>query len=543
MFMTIKELIKSITRSEKKFVFWLVILMVIITSAPYLYGYFTTPSDKVYTGVHHLTPGDTNVYLSMIEQVKQGHNIFINLYTSEPQNRLYTNPIWLTAGWLAKIFNIPNLLTFHITRLVWMVIFILVLYLFLTYIFPKSRTRKWALAIILFSSGLGVFLNPFIFDPTNIYEHPTDIWVPESITFLTTYNVAHLIASLTLIILTFLLMLLAFENNKYKYSLGAGIACLLMFWFHPFNGPTIYLVLGTYLLILFLWKRKIYWSYIKHCLVLAVVPIPSILYLYLLIRTDWVIQQWSAQNILPSPSVWMYVIGYGFILLFAFGGLWISLKNPSNKRIFIVAWAISSSMLLYIPLAFQRRLSEGLHIPLTILAFWFILFLVERFSGQKKANNLRTTILIMFLLVFLPLTNVQILGQDIYLYTMGKEYPYYLTTGEVEAMYWLKDKAAEDEVIFSSVYSGNFIPAYAGRIVYNGHGPQTINLTEKKELTYWFFKDNSEDEEKHSFLKENGLDYLFYGPFEKEMGKYDPTLKAYLRKVYSNQQVQIYKVL
>lgn len=478
--MIIKDLIQSITSSEKKFILWIIILMVIVTSAPYLYGYFSAPPDKIYTGVHHLTPGDTNVYLSMIEQVKQGNNIFINPYTSEPQSRIYTNPIWLSAGWLARIFNLPNLLTFHIVRVIWTVIFILVLYLFLAYIFLKPKSRRWALIIILFSSGVGVFLNPFIFNPADIYEHPTDIWVPESITFLTIYNVAHLIASLTMIILSFLLMLLAFENNKLKYSLGAGIACLFMFWFHPFNGPTIYLVMATYLIILFLWKRKFYWSHIKHCLVLAVVPIPAILYLYLISRVDWVINQWSAQNILPSPGVWMYVIGYGFILLFAIGGLWISLKNPSNKRIFIIAWAISSSMLLYIPFAFQRRLSEGLHIPLAILAFWFILFLIERSGDQKKSFNITTNVLVIFLFVFLPLTNIQIIGQDIYLYTMEKGYPYYITTGEVEAMHWLRDNVAEDEVTFSSFYSGNFIPAYAGRIVYIGHGPQTIDLVEKE---------------------------------------------------------------
>jgi len=541
--MTLTQLIKSITGKEKKLLVLVCLVIIIVTTAPYLYGYFNTPPGKVYTGIHHLTPGDTNVYLSMIEQVKQGHNVFINPYTSEPQHRLYTNPIWLATGWMAKIFNLHNLVAFQIARIITVVVFIFIMYLFLSYLFKDPRKRKWALFIILFASGIGVFLNPFIFDATNIYEHPTDIWVPESVTFLTLLNVAHLIASLTLIVLAFLLMLLAFDSDKQRYSIGAGVACLLLFWFHPFNGPTIYLVLATYLTILFVWRRKIYWSYFKHCFWIAFIPIPSIIYLYLISRADWVIQEWSAQNILPSPSVWMYVIGYGFILLFAIGGLWISLKKPSSKRIFIIAWAISSAMLLYIPLTFQRRMSEGLHIPLSILAFIFIYYLVERTKGREKSADIKIYVLILFLVVFLPLTNIQILGQDFYMYEQEQEYPYYLSQGEMDSFEWIKQNVTEEEITFSSFYSGNFIPAYSGRKVYIGHGPQTINLSEKEELTIWFFKDNKEQEKKLSLLEDNELDFLFYGPIEKDMGDYSPSSAKYLELVYSNEEVEIYIIL
>ena len=328
-----------------------------------------------------------------------------------------------------------------------------------------------------------------------------------------------------------------------RYSLGAGIACLFLLWFHPFNGPTVYLVLATYLVILFFWRRKIYWLYLKHYFILTIIPIPVVLYLYLLSQADWVIQQWSAQNILPSPSIWMYVIGYGFILLLALGGLWISLKKPDNKRFFLVAWLVTSAMLLYIPLTFQRRMSEGLHIPLAILASLAIFHIVDQLNIKGNSLNIKKFGFIMFLFVFLPLSNIQILGQDIYLYQTKKTLPYYLYKEEVAAMHWLKQNIRQNEIIFSSYYMGNYIPAYSGRIVWIGHGPQTIDLPAKKIVNDWFWQSDEEADNKYTFLKSENIDYVFYGRKEREIGSYNPDNKNYLEKVFSNPEVMIYKVL
>jgi len=535
--------------SKKEIIFLIIIALatVLITAAPYLYGYLTRPQGSTYTGLHHLTPGDTNVWLSMIEQTKQGHNIFINLYTSEPQHRIYINPLWLAIGLLAKIFNLSSLLALHIARSVLIIIFVFIMYLFLSYFFQQVLKRKILLIIILFSSGLGLFFNPFLFNLENIIEHPTDIWVPESITFLTLFHTPHIIASLTLLILTFLLMLIAFERNKIIYSILAGLTSLLLFWFHPFNVPTIYLVLFVYILVNFILHHKIILSYIKHYLILIAISLPALLYLFWLSKTDWVIRNWSAQNILPSPSFWMYLIGYGLFLPLSLIALIKIFKNPFKKEIFFFVWMITSLFLMYIPLDFQRRLSEGLHVALAILAglgiFYIIDYLKKLQQKGKKIITYLPTTLVIILIIFLPLTNLQILGQDIYLYNTKKSLPYYLSKEETDSMKWIKTNVLENEIILSSFYTGNYIPAYTGRIVYIGHGPQTINLPIKLEIIDWFFKDNQEDTLKYNFIKENNIDYLYFGEKEKEMGDYSPSQKNYLKKVFKNNEVTIYKVI
>ncbi len=516
-------------------------VLIVVTAVPYLYGYVTTPEHRAYTGLHHLTPGDTNVFLSMIEQTKQGDNVFINPYTSEAQARIFINPLWLSVGYLAKIFQLSNLLALHVARSIWIVIFVLVAYCFIAYLFKEKKYRYVILLMIVFSSGLGVFFNPFLFDVNNLYEQPIDMWVPESITFLTLYHTPHLIASLTLIILIFLLMLMAFEKNRLSYSIAAGFCSMLVIWFHPFHGPTIFGVIGVYIVALCIKQRRIIWPYIKHYVVLGWLTVPSVLYLFLIHQASWVIRQWNAQNNLPSPSVWMYLIGYGFLIPLAIAGVWAWRRKFKQRHIFLMVWVVVTGILLYFPVDFQRRMVEGLHIPLSILAGVGAIFLYRKVAHSRLAK-IRFA-LPAFLLVFLPLSNIQMVGQDIYLYATKKGFSYYITTDEIQAMGWIKENVTGRQVIFSSFPSGNFIPAYSGRVVWIGHGPQTIDLPEKREVVDWFWRDNSDDQARYRFLLDEGIDFVYYGPLEKSQDDYNPETKSYLEKVFTSQQVLIFKVV
>lgn len=537
------ELWRSITKKEWRLVALLAGILIVITAIPYLYGYLTTPDAMVYTGVHYLTPGDTNVMLSNIEQVKQGHLVFINPYTAEPQHRWLMNPLWLSIGLMAKIFSMPNLLAYHVARSIWIIIFLVVVYLLMSYMISDARRRQWTLMVLVAASGVGLFFNPFLFDLNKIYEHPTDTWVPESVTFLTLYHSPHLIASLTLIILTFLLMLLAFDTNRWRYTLWAGVACLFLLWFHPFNGPTIFAVLGVYMLIMFFRQRKIVWSYVKHYAVLCLFPIPVVVYMYWMSHNDWVIRMWNQQNILPSPSVWMYLIGYGLLVPLALYGLWITRKKLDNKGVFLVIWLCTSALLVYFPIYFQRRMIEGFHVPLTLFAALGLVALADRLRDPRPHSwQLKLSVLVTFCAIFLPLSNVQIMGQDIFKYQTTKEYPYYLPQGDIEAMRWLKENTTDDDVIFSTYEIGNFIPAYSGRTVWIGHGPQTINLEDKYVQSAWFWWDDDVNATKRQWLIDQRVTYVWYGSNEKSAGQFNPDTKAYLQKVFSNADVSLYRV-
>jgi len=172
------------------------------------------------------------------------------------------------VGNLAKIFNWSVIFSFHFIRLFLTPVFVVAVYIFFTLFFRESKERKLALIFLLFSDGVGAyFIAPFSlldFSGQPGFGTPNDIWVPESITFLSLYKTPHFIASLILMILIFLLMLLAFEKKQFRYSFGAGILAAIYFNFHPFYIPLIFGTLFFYLTILIFKAKKILWFEVSH---------------------------------------------------------------------------------------------------------------------------------------------------------------------------------------------------------------------------------------------------------------------------------------
>lgn len=528
--------------SEWRLVTIVVLIVFVVTIIPVVYAALSTPDGMSYTGINYMTPGDMNVFLSMIEAGKTGINVALNLYTSEPQHAIFLNPLWFVIGLGARVFHVSSLVAFHAARLLVDAAFVFVLYGFLRFCFSSVRIRKIALLVTVFASGLGLFFTPFLFDLNAIYEHPVDTWVPESIPFLSLYHSPHLAASLTLIVAIFWLMLKAFRSNKIRYSAGAGIAGLFLTWFHPFNTPTIVAVLSTFVLLSMVLKRKVLWSWIGHTALFGFVMSPAVLYLYLIGKADYVIGRWSAENILPSPSPLMYLIAFVLVLFFALLAVRkLNLRSDDSHRFFVV-WIVVASILIYFPVTFQRRMVEGMFIPLAILSAIGILRVWQLLVGQRY-GFLKQTCLLVGLIIFFPLTNIQMVGQDLYLFTVSRELPYFITDEQVEALDWIRDHTPTDAIILSSQYMGNFIPAHTLRRVYIGHGPQTINLLKKFEDVYNFYGGHLDNDERTAFLQSRGITYVMVGPKEREYGPDTLGSLPVLSKVFDNGVVALYEVL
>ena len=126
---------------------------------------------------------------------------------------------------------------------------------------------------------------------------------------------------------------------------------------------------------------------------------------------------------------------------------------------------------------------------------------------------------------------------------LWNRYPVYINRDIYGGLLWLKERAAGEDIILSSAISGNIIPAFTGRKVYIGHGHQTTDWYAKfyaSEL--FFFGNNSADSKKNSWLKEQGIDYVFFGDKERSFGGFEPSSKPYLSPVYSSEHLIIYRV-
>ncbi len=542
-------LIKAITKKEWRFLFAISLLIIIITTLPYIYGWQQAPDGYVYTGLHSLTPGDIHVYFSYMEQARQGNFVFEDLYTGESQSRSMVNSFWLAQGLVGKYTGLSNLMVFQLTRIIFIPLFVFVLYLLSSLFWKKEEWRKISLIFMCFASGFGVPISLFLTNSVYVkgwYNWPLDLWAPEANNLLTMFQSPHLILASTLIVLIFLFSYFAFLKNSWRYSIWAGVMSLVLFQFHPFHVPTIFGVLGVYIGVQSILKRRILYRYLKHFFVIFILSLPSLIYYVILIKYDFVTQIRVLQNICLTPSLWVTIGSYGFVLFLAFIAVYyiVKRKEAGERQVFLITWFIVQSILIFSPFNFQRRMIQGLSMPIALLAVAGVWYLYGRFFQSGKlywlASN-KYLLLFLFIFLFTPShmynwTRETMLFKDIYPY-------YYISQEKVEAYEWLSENMDQDDVIISDLYNGNFIPGQSGRKVFIGHAVETLFYESKLDQMEWFYKSDSADNMKLKFLRKEGIDYVFYGLGEKDFGNFNPMEKDYLNLVYNNVEIQVFQVL
>lgn len=551
-----KELFNSISKKEWQFVALMSVLLIVLTGLPYLVGYLMTPEGTVYDGLHALSPGDIAVYYSYINQVRGGEIFLKNLFTSEPQTIGTFNILWGLGGIFARVFKISIILAFQLFRLFWVPIFIFSAYLFISYFFTSEIKRKVCLIFLLFSSGVGFyFASPasvfFKNEPTTMWW-PTDLWISESITFNALYQSSHFIASITFTILIFLFSLLAFEKRKNSYAVFGGILTLIYFNFHPYYFPVIFGTLGLYLFLLILRARKILWREAGYLLTIFLISLPSIIYHAWLIKNSPVIGQRALQNITLISPLLFVIVGYGFLWLGMILGLYFLMKNKTfnNRFLFLLIWLVVNIALIYSPLPFHSRYTQGLHIVLVIFTVsgLFDLWQHLKFKLNPKTfdfwvNNKYLLVLI-FLFSFAPsIIFIMARGYYYFIWQPEKVKEFLYVPKDIFAAYsWLKIQP-HPQVVLGADLTSKFTPGFSGQTIYMGHCHETLFADSKVIFLNWFFADNKNDEARRKFLIQKEIDFVFYTDYEKELGSFNPTQKDYLKLVFDLPEAKIYQVV
>jgi len=537
----------KITPSEWKFLGWVWLILVILTFLPQIIGLIATPKGSIFLGAQHINASDLSVYYSEIEQAKEGHYLFKNLFTPEPHPCFIFDPFWLGVGFLAKIFSLSPFFAFQLARFLLLPALLLVSYLLFSSFFEEIKWRKMGFILLVFGSGLGWLSGLHL---ENSFENPIDLWVPEAFFFLTVYNSPHFIFSLFSIFLIFLFSLFVFENSinlkqKRFFTLGAGFSLLLLAFFHPYHLATIFSFFAFLILFEFFRKKRIDLNFLKYSFILGLFALPGVIYHWWTLKNFEVRYQHFLQNICPTPSFLIIFVSYGFFLVFALLGFFsLIFKKKDKREIFLLSWFLIQFILFYSPFLFQRRLTEGWEMPLAILATKSLIFLNEKIKKKIKIDTLGFKLFLSYLFVFLIFgSNLANLLTDVFYYLKNEDFKNenfaYLDKEECAAMIWLKNNTPEESVVLSQIREGNLIPAFSLRQVYLGHAHQTAKFKERfNKVEKFFFEDN--EEERKIFLKRNKIDYLYFKK-ENKTG-FDPENKNYLIKVYDNPKVSIYRV-
>jgi len=537
------------TKQDNKF-FWIIASFVIfLIILPYSIAFgIQLFSSYHYTGVNLMAGSDKTVYLSYMEQARQGKWLFKNLYTTEPQTAKLFSPLWLILGKLAYLTNLPNTLIFHFFRIIFAFCFLFLIYNFLKNYFFNDLKKNIIFTLLLISSGIGIWRllglilsNNFDTNEISFFlESGTDIWIAEANTFLTLLHSPLFILSQLIILGIFWLFLKEINNFSFKKSLIFFFLTLFIGIFHTYDLIIIDAVLGVFLVIYYLFKKKIYWRPLLNYLVIILASTLSLLYFYLIVEKEFALKGWINQNFTLAPPFFDFIIGYGFIFLFFLIGLIPVLRQRKNIYfLFILIWAVVQITLLYAPVTFQTKLSNGLHLPLCIIAGLGFFELLEQVLQYFKKNSIFIIEIIVF---FLIATNIFILMIEIS-NNISKTLPFYLNQYQYQAALWLKNNMKEDEAVITADKDlGNILPSITGKLVYLGHGHQTINWVQKLVYLHWLYKNNRDDINKKNWLTKDKINYIFFEIKEYEPGDYQPGEKSYLENVYQNQEVIIFKV-
>ncbi|MGI6295968.1 MAG: hypothetical protein ACOX3G_07740 [Armatimonadota bacterium] len=459
--------------SDFKWVFIWAIIIVLLSSLPYIWGYFIAPSGYSFTGLTH-NIDDGAVYLSWMRQAADGHFFQRNLFTSEPQPARQFNLLFLAMGWCAAICHLPLIAVFHLFRIVLGIALILCLWQFSKLFLADEASRRIFIPLVGLSAGIG-WMFPNASAPTG----PVDIWQPEAITFLSIYLNPLFLAGLLLMVGALYWLELARREGKAKYAAYAGFHLLILGNVHTYDVLTVACIWLCLLIYQFISKqsRAELFRTIKLSALTAIIAAPSTAYQFWVYAGDPIYRA-RANTSISSPPLLSFILGYGLVLVVAIAAVWMMKKAKLiNSAVSLpIVWSIVGFAIPYIPIAQQRKLVMGLHIPLCILCAYALSLLITRIP------TIISRLTLALIIAITAISNVNFTVNDMTLLTQGRtvtHYPAYLTDHQLAAMRYLHLHAKPDDTIFAGPAFSLFVPACTGDQVYYGHWSETPDYSGK----------------------------------------------------------------
>ncbi len=516
---------------KRKWIILVGVLVMVATSVPYLLGYASQGEEWHFTGFL-IGVEDGNSYIAKMLTGAVGNWLFRSPYSSESQTGVLAFLPYLLLGKLTagSAQHEQLVVLFHLFRFFGGILVTLAIDDFLSLFIINESQRRWALVVILLGGGMG-WIVAVLESKNFLGSIPLDFLSPEGFGFLGLFGLPHLAVARA-----FLFWGAASYLGKGS-SVRAGIYWLIMGLFQPMYGIVIWVVIGLHTLAVILLdrvrNRNLDWafssSHLKKALIAGAVSCPLILYTTWSFLSDPYLIAWTAQNYLPSPHWFHYLIAYGMILPFSIWGAlkWIRIKT--KEGLFLACWMMAFPFLVSAPVTTQRRLAEGIWVILIAAAF-------GNLSGKER---IPISAKIITGLLF-PTTFILLWGASSR--AAHPSAPIFIPSQQVESYLALRDIAPPNSIVLSSFEVGNSLPAWVPVRVVQGHGPETVNLEEWQLKIDEYFMENQARAQCGDFFKETSIDYLFWGPGEAEQWNWDPGLKLCLRQVYNSNGYRIYLI-
>ena len=528
---------------------------------------------------------DSCVYLSWMRQAADGSSHALNLFTTEPQHGMLLNPFFWVLGRAAKFTGLSLISVYQGARVVCGFTLLMVTVTLIRATVQNALAQRLAFLFVCFSSGLGWL--PFWWNAAQ-NALPIDTWQPEAITFLSLYLSPLFCFSMTLQVAIVTLLFRGEQTGRARYAVLGGVCGLLLALTHTYDVLSLAAVWSLYLVLP--WKPDPPFKSRAHrmatgwtqAIIASLTTVPGVAYIYREIKTESVFAQRAAVPTLTPPLQWV-LIGFGLTLLLAIVGAAATLQaekataEPAQKydstarspTLLLIAWAFANIAISYAPVAFQRKMLQGTHLPVSLLAGIGVAWILLHPTSQVKTRQL--TLASVLCIIILSVTNITFVMRDIRnafenRVQTGMHRPF-INPGELDALQWIR-LHTEPGTAFqplpwvfvdnlnhkkgsSDVTIACFGPGLTGRPVYCGHWGETPHYGDKLNYIMNTFSPNISDAERSNRLRNMQVRYLLFS--QKALSDTAPDLlmsmfrghsplPSYLKLQYSNSDADIYEI-
>jgi hypothetical protein len=207
-----------------------------------------------------------------------------------------------------------------------------------------------------------------------------------------------------------------------------------------------------------------------------------------------------------------------------------------------VSWVLALPILAYAPFNMQRRLVDGLWIALIILALASVssYFSSQDREVEKSTRRLRKWFYGLSAFGFVAAL-ILIVGGTIA--TLNPSQPLYRPSDQVRTFKELSQIADPEDVVLSSYATGNPLPSFTPLRVVIGIGTLTVSYEDVSDQVVSFYQSYTPDLQRQEMLQQWSVDYVYWGPDERELGAWNPHQASYLEKIFTAGEYDLFRVL
>ncbi|MFA0778597.1 MAG: hypothetical protein RJAPGHWK_000084 [Candidatus Fervidibacter sp.] len=476
----------------------------------YLVGWWLTPPKHRYFWVA-FDVSDYNAHLRWARQAWEGKTRFANLFTTEPhQPRTFNLHDWLVAK-LARWLGISLHLSLRLVHSVGVIVFVVAAWWLSTPLLTEPQQRTYLLMLC--------FLGGFLW-----------LAMPEANTFIALATMPWFVwgkALAALMMGSVIRMGTGGRGTREKMAVGAlGIVTgALLGNIHPYALAPIGYALALWFVGKFVGVANSRNLIRRDLLLIALITLPA-----------FVVAGWQALAILgdpiyraefqfplPTPSLLEFALNYGIFLLLALLAVIAFFRQSPipNPQSLLIAWLVGAFLAVYLtPTAQGRKLIEGAHLPMCILAAWAWHELV---LPRTVVIRRRPKMVLLLIGGITPLTfwvsQVRNFLQNDAIALHYGGVPFYLRESHLRLMSWLAHHTRPDDAILCNYPLGNYTPVLTGRRVFVGHWAGTLQVAKKLRMARQIWRGEMPPEKARRLFRQHRLRYALATLYERHATK------------------------